>query len=65
MVDGNTGQIFNQAIGVLISWSLAIVGTLIILKICDVLLGVRVSAEDELEGLDISMHGEEGYNLET
>jgi Amt family ammonium transporter len=65
MVDGNTGQILNQAIGVLISWGLAIVGTLIILKICDVLLGVRVSPEDELEGLDISMHGEEGYNLET
>jgi Amt family ammonium transporter len=65
MVDGNAGQIFNQAIGVLISWGLAIVGTLIILKICDVLLGVRVSPEDEMEGLDISMHGEEGYNLET
>src|SRR5580658_5766428 len=65
MVDGNSGQVLNQAIGVLISWGLAIVGTLIILKICDVLLGVRVSPEQELEGLDISMHGEEGYNLET
>ncbi len=65
MVDGNTGQILNQTIGVLISWGMAIVGTLIILKICDVLLGVRVSPEDELEGLDISMHGEEGYNLEA
>ena len=65
MVDGNGGQVLNQAIGVLISWALAIVGTLIILKICDALLGVRVSAEQELEGLDVSMHGEEGYNLET
>jgi ammonium transporter, Amt family len=65
MVDGNGGQVLNQAIGVLISWGLAIVGTLIILKICDVLLGVRVSPEQELEGLDVSMHGEEGYNLET
>jgi Amt family ammonium transporter len=65
MVDGNGGQVLNQAIGVLISWALAIVGTLIILKICDVLLGVRVSPEQELEGLDVSMHGEEGYNLET
>ena len=65
MVDGNGGQVLNQAIGVLISWGLAIVGTLIILKICDVLLGVRVSPEQELEGLDVSMHGEEGYNLEA
>jgi len=65
MVDGNGGQVLNQAIGVAISWALAIVGTLIILKICDLLLGVRVSADQELEGLDVSMHGEEGYNLET
>jgi Amt family ammonium transporter len=65
MVDGNGGQVLNQAVGVAISWVLAIVGTLIILKICDLLLGVRVSAEQELEGLDVSMHGEEGYNLES
>ena len=49
----------------MISWVLAIVGTLIILKICDVILGVRVSPEQELEGLDVSMHGEEGYTLES
>ena len=65
MVDGHAGQIFNQALGVLISWVLAIVGTLIILKLCDVILGVRVAPEHELEGLDVSMHGEEGYNLES
>jgi len=65
MVDGQTGQVLNQAIAVLISWSLAIVGTLIILKICDMVMGVRVSKEQEIEGLDVSMHGEEGYNLEA
>jgi Amt family ammonium transporter len=65
LVDGQAGQVLNQAIGVAISWGLAIVGTLIILKICDVLIGVRVSPDQELEGLDVSMHGEEGYNLET
>lgn len=65
LVDGNGGQVLNQAIGVAISWVLAIVGTLIILKICDAIFGVRVSPEDELEGLDVSMHGEEGYNLEA
>ena len=65
MVDGHAGQVLNQFFGVLISWMLAIVGTLIILKICDVVLGVRVAPEHELEGLDVSMHGEEGYNLES
>jgi Amt family ammonium transporter len=65
LVDGVPGQVFNQAIGVAISWTLAIVGTLIILKICDVILGVRVAPDQELEGLDVSMHGEEGYNLDS
>ncbi len=44
---------------------LAIVGTLIILKIVDAVIGVRVTREDEIEGLDLSMHGEEGYNFEA
>jgi ammonium transporter, Amt family len=65
LVDGNGGQVLNQAIGCLISWVLAIVGTLIILKICDVLIGVRVSKEEEIDGLDLSQHGEEGYILEA
>jgi len=65
LVDGQPGQVLNQLIGVAISYGLAIVGTIVILKICDVLLGVRASADQELEGLDVSMHGEEGYNLET
>ena len=64
-VDGNPGQVLNQLIAVAISWGLAIVGTLIILKICDAVLGVRVSPDNELEGLDVSMHGEEGYNFES
>ncbi len=65
LVDGNPGQVFNQFLGVLISWVLAAAGTLIILKICDVVVGVRVSPEQETEGLDVSMHGEEGYNFES
>jgi len=64
LVDGNAGQVLNQAIGVAISWGLAIVGTLLILKVVDLLVGVRVNTEQEVEGLDLSMHGEEGYSLE-
>lgn len=65
LVDGNGGQMINQLAGSAIAWLLAIVGTLVILKICDVLVGVRVSGEDETQGLDLSQHGEEGYNLEA
>ena len=65
LVDGNGGQILNQAIGAGIAWVLAIVGTLVILKICDILIGVRADADQEVQGLDLSMHGEEGYTLES
>jgi Amt family ammonium transporter len=60
--EGNHGQILNQLVGVAIAWSLSIVGTLIILFIVDKLIGLRVSAEDEETGLDLSQHGEEGYD---
>ena len=65
LVDGHAGQLANQAIGAGIAWVLAIVGTLIILKICDVAIGLRVNTDQEMQGLDLSMHGEEGYILET
>ena len=65
LVDGHAGQLVNQLIGTAIAWGLAIVGTLIILKICDVLLGLRVTPEHEIEGLDLALHGEEGYIMEA
>ena len=64
-IDGDAGQVMNQLIAVAISWGIAIVGTLVILKICDMIFGVRVDAQDEMQGLDLSMHGEEGYNFES
>jgi ammonium transporter, Amt family len=64
-IDGHPGQILNQAVAVLISWALAAAGTIVILKITDALVGVRASQEQEVEGLDLSMHGEEGYNLDA
>lgn len=65
LVDGRPIQVLYQLVGVAISWAVAIVGTLIALKIADVLTGVRVSGEAEREGLDLSQHGEEGYLFET
>jgi len=66
LVDGNAIQIWNQTLGVLIAAGLGAAGTYLILKICDKLPGgVRVSKDEEIQGLDLSMHGEEGYNFEA
>jgi Amt family ammonium transporter len=65
LVDGNPGQVINNLIGAAIAWGLAIVGTWIILKVCDAVTGVRANEQDEIEGLDLGMHGEEGYNFEA
>ena len=65
LIEGNADQMLNQLVGVVIAWLLAIVGTLIILKIVDATVGLRVSKEDEIEGLDLSQHGEEGYYWEA
>jgi Amt family ammonium transporter len=65
LVDGNARQVLNQLVGIGVAWGLAIVGTLVILKVVDLLVGLRVSAEHEIQGLDLSQHGEEGYNLEV
>jgi len=64
-IEGNFHQILNQAVGVAIAWGLAIVGTVIILKVVDVAIGLRVTEEHELQGLDLSQHGEEGYYWEV
>ena len=63
--DGHWGQVGNQAVGVLCAWVIAAVGTIVILKIVDVVTGVRVSEEHEVTGLDVTQHGEEAYNLEA
>lgn len=64
-LDGHWGQVGNQLVGVVIAWAFALVGTIILLKIVDLLTGIRVPEEQEQEGLDITQHGEEAYNLES
>ena len=64
MVDGNGGQILNQLIGVGTTVGIAVVASLVILKAVDMAIGLRVKEEDEVQGLDLSQHGEEGYNLD-
>jgi Amt family ammonium transporter len=62
-IDGNWHQVVNQSIGAGIGWALAITGTLVLLFLVDKTMGMRVSAEDEAVGLDLSQHNEEGYDL--
>jgi len=61
LLEGNANQVISQAVGAGAAILLAVVGTVIILKIVDALLGLRVNQAGELQGLDINQHGEEGY----
>jgi Amt family ammonium transporter len=64
LFDGNAHQVLNQATGVAIAWILAAAGTLILLKLVDLTVGLRVTTDDEVTGLDLTQHGEEGYSLD-
>jgi Amt family ammonium transporter len=64
-IDGHWGQVLNQLAGAAIAWSIAIVGTLVLLFVVDRVVGLRVSPENEAAGLDLSQHGEEGYDLNS
>ena len=62
-VDGNWHQVLNQFVGIGLAWIISIVGTLILLKLVDLTVGLRVTREQEVEGLDLTQHGEEGYDF--
>jgi Amt family ammonium transporter len=64
LLEGNPKQVLNQLIACLIAIVLGSIGSLVILKIVDLIVGVRVSGEQETTGLDLTQHGEEGYNLD-
>jgi Amt family ammonium transporter len=64
-IDGHWSQVLNQAAGVAIAWGMSLAGTLILLFIVDKVIGLRLSPEHEQAGLDLSQHGEEGYDFNT
>jgi Amt family ammonium transporter len=64
-IDGHWGQILNQLTGVGVSWGISIAGTLILLFVVDKIMGLRVTPEQEVAGLDLSQHGEEGYDFNS
>mgnify|MGYP001614685280 FL=1 len=61
---GNSYQLVVQLISVVATWVFAFVATVILLKLIDATMGLRVTEEDEFTGLDMSEHGESGYNLQ-
>jgi len=60
LIEGGT-VIAGQLAATVITWVLAVVATLVILKLIDATIGLRVAPQAEIEGLDLSQHGEEGY----
>ena len=60
---GNPKQFLIQLLAIVVIGAWAFVMSVVILKVMDALIGLRVSAEDEAMGLDLSQHGETAYNL--
>jgi Amt family ammonium transporter len=60
---GNPGQLGIQALSVVAAWAYSFVVTWIILKVLDATMGLRVTEEEESDGLDLSQHGEVGYTF--
>jgi len=65
LIEGEWRQVVRQLESVGISWMLAIVGTLVALVVVDKTMGLRVSVQDEIDGLDQALHDEEAYAYET
>jgi Amt family ammonium transporter len=61
LIDGNAGQVGIQLVAVAATIGYAVVATFIIVKVVDVVLGIRVSATSEETGLDLAVHGEAAY----
>jgi len=60
-IEGNFHQFVNQAISAGAAIALSVIGTFVFLKVLDAVMGLRVTQSDEIQGLDLSQHGEEGY----
>jgi Amt family ammonium transporter len=64
LFDGNAAQLGIQALAVAVVATFAFVGSYLLLRLVDVFSPLRVSPKEEDEGLDMSQHGEEAYNLD-
>lgn len=63
LLSGGSGLLAVQALAVVVVWGLGFAGSWVLLKVVDTLVGLRVAPAEELEGIDLSLHGETGYSL--
>ncbi len=63
LIDGNAGQVLTQLVAVGATIAYAVVATFVIVKVVDVVLGIRISARDEELGMDLAVHGEVAYQV--
>ena len=62
-IDSIGGQLMVQATGVVATFAYTAVVSWIILKVVDVVVGLRVDSDEETQGLDLVLHDERGYDL--
>ena len=65
LIDGEAGQLTRQLVGIGATAGYSFVMTFVILKVLDLVFGLRVSDEEEEAGVDVSQHGERGYGFEV
>jgi len=66
LADGRMAQIGAQCIGIAVGVAFAVVGSWIALKLTEAITGgLRMEAREEVQGMDLVIHGEEGYNLDA
>jgi len=63
LIYGNAHQVWIQFISIVATWGFCFVMSLILFKVVDLMVGIRVSVDDETKGLDVSQHSEVGYQL--
>ena len=61
LIDGHADQVLRQLAAIGATWGYSLVMTFAILKVLDLVMGLRVSHEEELVGVDMSQHGERAY----
>ena len=63
LLHGDPGQVWKQIVAVAATIVLGFVMTVVILKVLDAIMGLRVNEDDEMAGLDLSQHSETAYAL--
>ncbi|WP_022663262.1 ammonium transporter [Paucidesulfovibrio longus] len=60
---GNPNQLWIQFVSVVITWAFCFIASVVLFKIVDAVVGMRATDEEEMKGLDNTLHSETGYQL--